>query len=119
MGVSEVVEADPGQGGLRNRPFDAWDSEWGVTKIIDRLVGAGLVERIPSESDRRVIYARLTETAKKKVRDNQHIFDGIAKRRLGELLTSSEMESLAHMVDRLSCANPGWEPPDLAEHRTG
>lgn len=50
----------------------------GVTKIIDRMVGAGLVERVPSASDRRVIYAQLTESAKQKVRDNQHIFDGVA-----------------------------------------
>ena len=25
----------------------------------------------------------------------------------------------AVIVDRLSCENPGWEPPDLAENRTG
>lgn len=53
------------------------------------------------------------------MRDNQHIFHAIARQRLGELLTSSEMESLADMVDRLSFENPGWEPPDLDELRVG
>lgn len=86
----------------------------GVTKIIDRLVEAGLVERVPSESDRRVIYAQITDSAKAKVRQHQHHFDEVSKRRLGELLKASELRSLGGMLDRLSCENPGWEPPDLA-----
>ena len=90
----------------------------GVTKIIDRLVEAGFVERKPSASDRRVIYAEITEEAKAKVREHQHVFDEIARRRLAELLGGSELNSLRDMVDRLSCENPGWEPPDLEAPRS-
>ena len=32
----------------------------GVTRMVDRMVAAGLVERVPCASDRRVVYARLT-----------------------------------------------------------
>ena len=87
----------------------------GVTKIVDRLVDAGLVERVPSATDRRVIYAQITDTAKHNVREHQHIFDGIARRRLGELLSGPETKKLANMLDRLSCENPGWEPPAEAQ----
>ncbi len=83
----------------------------GVTKIIDRLVEAGLVERVPSDSDRRVIYAQITEQAKSKVREHQHRFDEVAHYRLAELLNNSELQKLGAMLDRLSCENPGWEPP--------
>ena len=90
----------------------------GVTKIIDRLVDAGLVKRVPSASDRRVIYAEITDDAKAKVRTHQHIFDEIARRRLAELLDQTELISLRDIVDRLSCENPGWEPPDLEAIRS-
>jgi DNA-binding MarR family transcriptional regulator len=84
----------------------------GVTKIIDRLVHAGLVARAPSTSDRRVIYAEVTEAAKAVVRENQPLFDEIARRRLGELLDGDEFDQFAKLVDRLNCDNPGWEPPE-------
>jgi DNA-binding MarR family transcriptional regulator len=35
-------------------------SSGGFTKLLDHLVGAGLVERVPCPTDRRVIYAALT-----------------------------------------------------------
>ena len=87
----------------------------GVTKIVDRLVDAGLVERVPSASDRRVIYAQITESAKAKVREHQKTFDDVSQRRLAELLDVAELKNLRNMVDRLSCENPGWEPPDLGD----
>ena len=83
-----------------------------MTKIIDRLVEAGLVERVPSTSDRRVIYAEVTDAAKAVVRENQPLFDEIARRRLGELLDVGELDQFAQLVDRLNCDNPGWEPPE-------
>lgn len=83
----------------------------GVTKIIDRLVEMGYVERAPSTTDRRVIYAQVTAAAKAAVRRDQPIFDEIARRRLAELLDVKEMEQFAEFVDRLNCENPGWEPP--------
>ena len=36
-------------------------SSAGTTKVADRLADAGLIERSPSRTDRRVIYATLTE----------------------------------------------------------
>jgi DNA-binding MarR family transcriptional regulator len=36
-----------------------------VTRLVDRLVRTGLVERVPSERDRRVIYLQTTRAGKK------------------------------------------------------
>lgn len=84
----------------------------GVTKIVDRLTEEGLVERVPSTSDRRVIYAQVTDSAKALVRRAQPDFDAVARRRLGELLDDAELTRFAVLVDRINCENPGWEPPD-------
>ena len=83
----------------------------GVTKMIDRLVDADLVERVPSTTDRRVIHAEVTDRAKRIVRDNQALFDEVARRRLAELLDDDELTALDLYIDRLNCENPGWEPP--------
>lgn len=83
----------------------------GVTKIVDRLVAAGFVARVPSTSDRRVIYAVATDAAKRVVRDHQATFDTVARHRIADLLDPDEMGSLTELVDRLNCENPGWEPP--------
>ena len=84
----------------------------GVTKIVDRLTDEGLVERVPSTSDRRVVYAQVTDDAKAVVRKYQPQFDAIARHRLGALLDDEELMRFAVMVDRINCENPGWEPPD-------
>lgn len=90
----------------------------GVTKIVDRLTEEGLVERVPSTSDRRVIYAQVTDRAKALVREHQPSFDAIARRRLAELLDGDELDRFAVAVDRLNCENPGWEPPDSVVRTT-
>lgn len=41
-------------------------SRSGLTRLIDRLVKAGLVERVSCESDRRGAYARLTELGRQR-----------------------------------------------------
>ena len=61
----------------------------GVTRMVDRLTGAGWVERVPCPSDRRVQWAHLTP-------------DGAAK--LGEALGSHLDDLDQHFVSRLSDA---------------
>ena len=90
----------------------------GVTKIVDRLTEEGLVERVPSTSDRRVIYAQVTDAAKALVREHQPRFDAIARHRLAELLDDDELNRFAVLVDRINCDNPGWEPPDSVVRTT-
>ncbi len=83
----------------------------GVTKIVDRLVEAGYLDRVPSQRDRRVVYAEVTDDAVAFLRRHQALFDTVAERRLAALLDATELDNLHLMLDRLSCENPGWEPP--------
>lgn len=87
----------------------------GISKIVDRLVGSGLVERVPSRDDRRVVFAVVTEDGRALVRKCQPIFDEIAQRRLVDVVAPEDWLTFADLVGRISCNNPGWEPP----HRSG
>jgi DNA-binding MarR family transcriptional regulator len=84
----------------------------GVTKIVDRLVAAGYLARVPSEEDRRVVYARVTDAAKQLIHEHQDVVEGVTERRVGALLDAVEVEQLHDFMHRLSCMNPGWTPPD-------
>ena len=84
----------------------------GVTKIVDRLVTAGYLDRVPSEDDRRVVYAQVTGAAMELIRTNQPMVEAITARRFAELLDESELDHLHDVMHRLSCENPGWAPPD-------
>ena len=95
----------------------------GATKIVDRLVDAGLLRRVPSQEDRRVVFAEVTPEALDFIRRHQPVFEAVAERRLGGLLDPAELDQMHEFMDRLSCDNPGWEPPAAVEEspvrRTG
>ena len=50
MAVREFVRADNEQPG-------------GITRLVDRMIGAGLAERIADDHDRRVLWVALTDAA--------------------------------------------------------
>lgn len=72
----------------------------GVTKLIDRMIGAGLVERVPCPTDRRVSFAALTGEGKETLRralkvhaaDLRRVFDGFDER---------DLRALDGLLDRL------------------
>ena len=39
----------------------------GVTRLVDRMISAGLVERVPCPTDRRVLFAALTPAGEAKL----------------------------------------------------
>ncbi len=86
----------------------------GVTRIVDRLVDAGYLVRVPSDKDRRVIYAEVTEEATRLIADNQPVFEEVTERRVAGLLADSELHTMHNLLHRLSNNNPGWEPPEIA-----
>jgi DNA-binding MarR family transcriptional regulator len=79
----------------------------GITRLVDGLVGQGLIERVSCESDARVSYARLTETGHAKLRDAgcTHV-KGIERLFLANF-TAEELELLAGLLSRLPGASPG------------
>jgi DNA-binding MarR family transcriptional regulator len=83
----------------------------GVTRIVDRLVDGGYLARVPSENERRVIFAQVTEQADQFMIDAQPVFEAVTARRIGSLLPGPELAALHSTMHRLSCDNPGWQPP--------
>ena len=86
----------------------------GITRLVDGLVGQGLIERVSCDSDARVSYARLTDTGYAKLRDAgcTHV-RGIERLFLAHF-TAAELEQLAGLLARLPGAMPGGCTADAA-----
>ena len=78
----------------------------GVTRLVDRLVDEGLVERVSCESDRRVHWARLTDDGERAVVAalQTHLSD-LDEHFFSEMSTN-ELKTLVSVLERLrkSCS---------------
>ncbi|MGI9612502.1 MAG: MarR family winged helix-turn-helix transcriptional regulator [Acidimicrobiales bacterium] len=115
FGLSEalvIIQIKAGRGRLKMA--DLADSlvitRGGITKIVDRLVSGGFLDRVPSEEDRRVIYAEVTDKALELLRAQQPIVDSVTERRLAAVLTEAELRQATDVLRRVLAENPGWEP---------
>ena len=77
----------------------------GVTRLLEGLEDAGLVERAACPGDRRVTYAQLTEAGLAKLRDASCGHEGSIRALLEEHLTREEIEQLADVLGKV----PGGE----------
>jgi DNA-binding MarR family transcriptional regulator len=77
----------------------------GVTRLVDRMDAAGYVERLPCPTDRRVAFAAITDTGRKKLAEAsevhatnlREVFSGFSPRELG---------LLDRLLDRLRAVPP-------------
>jgi DNA-binding MarR family transcriptional regulator len=76
----------------------------GVTRLLDRLEGAGLVERKVSDADQRVAYAQLTANgaAKLEAAGGNHI--ATIRTLLETHLSATEIAQLGNLLGKLSTA---------------
>ncbi len=79
-------------------------SRSGVTRLVDRLVSAGLVERMTCDDDRRGQWASLTDAGLRRLRDASptHL-RGVAEHFL-DRLSADELRSLQRSLDRVVAA---------------
>lgn len=79
----------------------------GITRLVDGLVRAGLIERVGCSSDARVSYARLTDTGYAKLREAgcSHVLS--IQRLFLEHFSSEELDLLAELLSRLPGARLG------------
>ncbi|WP_353509902.1 MarR family transcriptional regulator [Intrasporangium sp.] len=75
----------------------------GVTRMVDRMVAAGLVERVPCASDRRVVYAGLTPEGRAVLDKAVSVHDDNLRRTLGDF-TDRELVALDELLRRLRSA---------------
>jgi len=79
----------------------------GVTRLIDGLVTAELIERDSCASDARVSYARLTDAGLAKLRDAGRTHIAGIRRLFLEHFSADEIEQLAQLLGRLPGAPGG------------
>ena len=85
----------------------------GITRMLDRLQEAGLVENASCREDARVKYAALTDDGMTKLREVSpgHLSD--VERLLGEGLGDEELATLAELLERLpGDGEESCEPPE-------
>ncbi len=79
-------------------------SQSGVTRLVDRLETAGLVERAQCATDRRVLYAQLTDAGRRRLEEARptHLA-GVRDR----FLSRFDEDELARLVDAWERLQPG------------
>lgn len=91
-------------------------SRSGLTRLIDRLVAKGLIERIGCQNDRRSTFASLTEAG---LRERERAWP-VFRDRIEELfeaqLDESELQTITGAYMRIiEAMRPGWEDECLKE----
>ena len=76
-------------------------SRSGLTRLVDRLAKAGLVERTTCESDRRGSYARLTELGRERFDEARPTHLRGVRRHFLAKLDRSDLDRLAAVWDRV------------------
>jgi DNA-binding MarR family transcriptional regulator len=79
-------------------------SKSNVTQLIDKLEHQGLVARELSPTDRRLVYAMLTERGRKAAQQGAEIFNAAAKEHFARFLTRSEIEKVASGLTKVIAA---------------
>jgi DNA-binding MarR family transcriptional regulator len=79
----------------------------GITRLVDGLVGAGLIERVSCDNDARVSYARLTDAGYERLRDAGCTHVAGIQRLFLEHFSVAEINQLASLLSRLPGAQPG------------
>lgn len=78
----------------------------GITKMIDRMISAGLVERVPCPTDRRVAYAALTPQGQAKLEQALPGHAGQLRRAFAQF-NEQELRTLDELLDRLRTVELG------------
>ncbi|WP_326715631.1 MULTISPECIES: MarR family transcriptional regulator [unclassified Streptomyces] len=78
----------------------------GITRLLDRMVEAGLVEREPSPSDRRVMYAVLTRQGLALLRKASATHLAGVQRHFGSHVMDEELDDVERFMARLTSSGP-------------
>jgi DNA-binding MarR family transcriptional regulator len=76
-------------------------SRGGITKLVDRLVEAGYLERVSCAKDRRSLQAELTPAGDRMLEEMQTIYEGEVERHLRPL-TAEEAELIAAALQKVT-----------------
>lgn len=72
----------------------------GITRLVDRLIEAGLVERVPCPTDRRVSFAALTAAGEAKLAEASAVHAGNLRQAFAAF-SKRDLQTLDELLDRL------------------
>ena len=75
----------------------------GITKLLDRMIAAGLVERVACPTDRRVSFAAVTADGRTRLAQAAELHAANLRRAFADF-TADELQSLDELLDRLRVA---------------
>lgn len=79
-------------------------SHSGISRLVDRLEGAGLVNRLDAEDDRRGAYAAITEHGRKHFSDTATRHTGLVRELFLSHFSNEEQKTMASFWERLENA---------------
>jgi DNA-binding MarR family transcriptional regulator len=77
-----------------------------VSRVVDDLVGRGLVERRTCKSDARISYATITDEGRREAAEVEETFHAALRRRFLDRLDAADVERLAAIWEKLGFAAP-------------
>lgn len=92
-------------------------SRSGLTRLVDRLVKAGLVERQPCPDDARGTFCVLTAAGFARLRDAAPVHLRGIHEHMTSLIRPEEMAVLGAVLRRIAAAHRMPEAPDMTERR--
>lgn len=95
-----ISRADDGQVSMGSLAKQVALTSGGITKMIDRMIDAGLVQRVPCPTDRRVLFAALTDQGRAKL-DEALVVHTADLRDVFHGFTRSDLDALDGLLDRL------------------
>ena len=98
-----LLELERAEGGLR--PFELEQrllfAQYNLSRLVDRMVEAGLVRKAPCAEDKRGHILVATEAGRKQRKATWPIYAKAICRHLGDKLTEAEAEKLAGLLGKL------------------
>jgi DNA-binding MarR family transcriptional regulator len=90
----------------------------GITRLVDRMVQAGLVERGPCASDRRVTWAILTAAGRSRLRRASPLHLRGVREHFARRLSSAQLEVLACALEAVARETAGSRTGDGVSSKT-
>lgn len=78
----------------------------GITRLLDRMIAAGLVERVPGPTDRRVYLAALTAQGRAKLDDAAVVHEANLQQAFAAF-TAEDLQTFDGLLDRLRTVRIG------------
>lgn len=76
--------------------------QYGLSRLIDRIVEAGLAERRQCPVDKRGLYVAITDTGRDMQKKMWHAYAAAIERHVGSKLSDTEAAKLCHLLNRLN-----------------